>query len=65
MRDKIQKNLSEAVRKRKETVIKKIHEIGLLPGIDVAFIFHQNGRYTTYRSIDRIGWPPSIIDIVS
>jgi hypothetical protein len=64
MHDNDRKRQSEGVTRRKQTVIKKIHEIGKIPGIEVAFIICHNGRYTTYLSVDRPGWPPSIEQIV-
>ncbi|TGO32401.1 hypothetical protein BHYA_0321g00080 [Botrytis hyacinthi] len=63
MTSRANKMRSEAIRKRKATLIKKAHELGRLDGIDVAvFIFHRN-QYFTYKSVDTISWPPSINDI--
>ena len=47
-----------------ETVFVKSHEIWELYGVDVAVIVVKNGRYSTYRSMDKLGWPPSMADIV-
>jgi hypothetical protein len=33
--------------------------------IDVAVIPHKNGRYFTYRCIDKEPWPPSMKELVS
>jgi hypothetical protein len=46
-------------------VIKKIYELGKCPGIDIALTICQNEQYTTYQSIDRPGFPPSIEQLVS
>jgi (p)ppGpp synthase/HD superfamily hydrolase len=53
MVDKDHKNQAEIIRRRKKTVIKKIHQLGKLPGIEVAFILRHKRQYTIYRSIDR------------
>ncbi len=63
MRNKSQKNQSEAARRKKQTVITKVHQYGKFPGVYVALLIHYNGRYTTYRS-KRDG-PLSIEEIVS
>jgi len=49
----------------KKTVIENIHKLGKLPTIDVAFTIRQNGRYTTYQSVNRADFPPSKEQIVS
>jgi hypothetical protein len=64
MVDKVQKRKSEAVRRKKKTVIKQIHKLGKYPGIDVAYTICQNGRYTTYQSVNKPGFPPSREQIV-
>jgi hypothetical protein len=65
MRDNTRKRQSEAVRRKKKTVIKNIHKLGQLPGIDVALVIRQNRQYTTYQSVDRADFPPSKEQIVS
>jgi len=45
-------------------LIKKIYEYGELYGADVALIIYQNGRYSTYRSVDKPSFPPSMKEIV-
>jgi hypothetical protein len=55
---------AENLRRRKETLFKKVYELGKYDGVDVALILHQNSRYFTYRSIDLESWPPSIKEIV-
>ena len=54
----------ENLRRRKETLFKKVYEVGKYDGVDVALILRQNGRYFTYRSIDLESWPPSMKEIV-
>jgi SRF-type transcription factor (DNA-binding and dimerisation domain) len=60
LRRKKAKNLS----RRKKTLVKKVHELGKYDGIDLALIIRQNGRISTYRSIDHESWPPSMKEIV-
>jgi hypothetical protein len=55
---------AENLRGRKETLLKKVYELGKEYGVDVALILRQNGRYFTYRSIDLESWPPSMKEIV-
>ena len=40
-------------RKRKLTLVKGVHEIGKLCDVDIAIIICRDGRYFTYRSLDR------------
>ncbi len=54
------KRRSENLKRRKETLIKKVYELGKDYGVDVALILRQNSRYFTYRSIDLESWPPSM-----
>lgn len=65
MADKIRKRQNEAIRRKKISLIKKIHKLGKLPGIDVAFTIRQNGQYTTYQSVEGAGFPPSKEQLVS
>lgn len=65
MPDKIRKRQSEAIRRKKKTVIENIHKLGQFPGIDVAFIVRQNGQYTFYQSVNLADFPPSKEQIVS
>ena len=58
------KRRSENLRRRKETLLKKVYELGKDYGVDVALILRQNGQYFTYRSIEHESWPPSMKDIV-
>jgi SRF-type transcription factor (DNA-binding and dimerisation domain) len=54
----------ENLRRRKETLFKKVYEVGKYNKVDVALILRQNGRYFTYRSINLKFWLPSIKEIV-
>jgi hypothetical protein len=65
MPDKVRKRQNEAISRKKKTLIKNIHKLGKLPGIDVAFTIRQNGQYTTYQSVDRADFPPSKKQLVS
>ncbi len=65
MPDKIRKRQSEAIRRKKRTVIENIHKLGQFPGIDVAFIIRQNRQYTFYQSVDLADFPPPKEQIVS
>jgi hypothetical protein len=50
---------------RKNTLVKKAHELGQLPGFEVALFIRRRGRVTAYRSIDDESWWPVKADIVS
>jgi hypothetical protein len=65
MPDKSRKRQNEAISRKKKTLIKNIHKLGKLPGIDVAFTIRQNGQYTTYQSVDRADFPPLKKQLVS
>jgi hypothetical protein len=65
MPDQIRKRKNEAISRKKKTLIKNIHELGKLPGIDVAFTICQNGHFTTYQSVDQVDFPPSKKQLVS
>jgi hypothetical protein len=43
MPDKTRKRQNEAISKKKKTLIKNIHKLGKLPGIDMSFTIRQNG----------------------
>ncbi|KAH6704114.1 hypothetical protein BKA61DRAFT_702737 [Leptodontidium sp. MPI-SDFR-AT-0119] len=43
---------------RKDTLVKKAHELGQLPGFEVALFIRRRGRVTSYRSIDDETWWP-------
>ena len=54
----------ERLRRRKRSLFRKAFQFGKLCEADVAVIIHNNGRFSTYRSMDRESWPPSMKDIV-
>ena len=60
----LRRKKAENLRRRKETLFKKVYELGKYDGVDVALILRQNGRFFTYRSIDLESWPPSMKEIV-
>jgi hypothetical protein len=62
---KRRKRKNEEITLRKDTLIKKVYELGEFDGIDVALIICKHGRYTTYKSRDHASWPPSLAEIVS
>ncbi|CZS99492.1 uncharacterized protein RAG0_07855 [Rhynchosporium agropyri] len=41
---------------RKRTLVKKAHELGDLPGFEVALFVRRRGRVTVYRSVDDESW---------
>jgi hypothetical protein len=43
MPDKTRKRQNEAISREKKTIIKNIHKLGKLPGINLAFTICQNG----------------------
>jgi len=59
------KRKNEGINRRKDTLVKKAHELGEFDGVDVALIIRKHGRYTTYRSRDHKTWPLSMAEIVS
>jgi hypothetical protein len=59
------KRNKDGARNRQKTLMKKAHELGTFPGIDVAVIISKRGRFYTYMSTDRESWPPTKADIVS
>lgn len=61
----IRKRKHEGINRRRDTLIKKAHELGAFDGVDVYLIICKHGRFTTYRSRDRKSWPPSTEEIVS
>jgi hypothetical protein len=59
------KRKNEGINRRKDTLVKKAHELGQLDSVNVALIICKHSRYTTYRSRDHASWPPSMAEIVS
>jgi hypothetical protein len=61
------KRRSERLSRRKETLLRKAHEMAKLCDVDVALFIrtHKSGRLITYKSINRQCWPPTEEQIVS
>jgi hypothetical protein len=47
-RQRLRRKKAENLRRRKETLLKKVYELGRDFDVDVAFILRQNGRFVTY-----------------
>lgn len=58
------KIVPDNLRRRKKTLLKKVHELGKYYDLDVALIVRQNGQYTTYTSTDLKYFPPSTKEIL-
>jgi hypothetical protein len=58
---------SQRLSRRKETLLKKAHEMGMLCDVDVALYIRirKSGRLIAYKSINRQCWPPTEEQIVS
>ena len=61
------KKRSQRLSRRKETLLKKAHEMGVLCDVDVAVYlrYRKSGRLITYKSINLQFWPPTQEQIVS
>jgi hypothetical protein len=55
----------EGISRKTKTLLNKSHKLGKLPGVDVALIIYNRGRYFTYKSTDRESFPPVMAEIVS
>ena len=66
MATKVKKG-SRRLSRRKETLLKKAHEMGILCDVDVPvyLCYRKSGRLNTYKSINRQCWPPTEEQIVS
>ncbi|TVY13379.1 hypothetical protein LARI1_G009530 [Lachnellula arida] len=60
MSAKVANRRSERLRRRKETFLLKAMELGEFPGVDIAVVICQNGRYSTFTSVEDESWPPSM-----
>ncbi|KAH8797245.1 hypothetical protein F5884DRAFT_687988, partial [Xylogone sp. PMI_703] len=49
----------ERTGRKTNTLLKKAHELGMLPGTDVSLTICNRSRYTTYNSVDRESFPPT------
>lgn len=58
------KRENEGINRRKESLIKKVHELGQFEGVDVVLIIRY-GRYIMYLSKDYRIWLLSMAEIVN
>lgn len=54
----------EKFRKRSKNLFKKANELSRMCNTDLYLILYREGKYHTYSSTDRQGWPPSSTDLV-
>ncbi len=59
------KRKREGVSRKMKTLLRNAYKLGKLPGIDVALVVCNRGRYSTYKSIDQESFPPPMSKIVS
>ena len=59
------KRKREGVNRRIKTLIKNTYKLGKLPGMDIALIICNRGRYSMFKSIDQESFPPTMAEIVS
>ena len=50
--------------KRRRSLIKKANELAVKTSTELYIVMHRRGRYFTYNSTDRQGWPPNEDDVV-
>ena len=50
--------------KRRRSLFKKANELSGKTGTELYMVMHRGGRYFTYNSTDRQGWPPCQNDVV-
>ena len=55
----------EMFRKRKTCHLKKANELAQKCSADVYMVIYRKGRYYTYSSTERKGWPPDDETVVS
>ena len=55
----------EKFRKRTPNFIRKGNELSQATKADVYILIYHNDKYRSYKSTNRLGWPPSEHDIVS
>jgi hypothetical protein len=60
------KKRSQKLNRRKEALLKKVNEMGILCDVDVALYlrYRKSGRLITYKSINQRCWPPTQEQIV-
>ena len=47
------KRKNENLRRKRMTLFRKAHELGKSDGVEVAAFVFQNGRFFTYRSLEK------------
>lgn len=50
--------------KRRRSLFKKANELSVKTNTELHIVMHRGGRYFTYNSTDRQGWPPTEDDMV-
>ena len=50
--------------KRRRSLFKKAHELSVKTSTELYIVLHRGGRYFTYTSTDRQGWPPNENEVV-
>ena len=60
-----QRVVREKFRKRSPSWFKKGNELAQMTGAEIYMVALHRNKYSTYKSTDRPGWPPSEQDIVS
>ena len=50
--------------KRRRSLFKKANELSVKTNTELYIVMHRGGRYFTYNSTDRQGWPPNADDMV-
>ena len=50
--------------KRRRSLFKKVNKLLIKTNTELYIVMHRGGRYFTYNSTDRQGWPPNEDDMV-
>ncbi|KAH8674433.1 hypothetical protein BGZ60DRAFT_372933 [Tricladium varicosporioides] len=57
------KRKREGVSRKIKTLLNKSYKLGKIPGVDIALVICNHGRYLAYKSIDRESFPPTMAEI--